>query len=320
VCPVAAGAVFRVEEMEEPLVSVIIPTYNRAEFVGEAVQSVLCQTYKKLEIIVVDDGSTDDTSKVLKEYRGRIRYIYQERGERSRARNRGFRRSSGCYVAFLDSDDLWLPEKIEKQLDVFEKKRDVGLVYTSVQFIDYYGNPYNGAICWDALARKRRSLYEDLMTDNVISGSTSAVMVRRECLKKVGLFDESMNACEDLDLWRRVAEHYTFHKITAPLVKLRIHPNNTQGRLSIMAEGYEIILNKISQHTPAQFEYYKNQAIIKLLSKIAGLYRDGGQMHSFLFFCGKCVLRRQKWITDYNFWRDFVRLAKQKYPRLPKQQ
>ena len=170
----------------EPLVSVIIPTYNRSRFLGEALDSALNQTYKEQEIIVVDDGSTDGTSQLMREYEPRIRYIYQERSERSSARNRGVSESCGEYIAFLDSDDLWLPEKIERQVKILNENEGIGVVYTGVQFIDEAGRAYEGKICWAALQRKRQSLYEDLMTRNVISGSASSVLLRRECMETAG--------------------------------------------------------------------------------------------------------------------------------------
>jgi glycosyltransferase involved in cell wall biosynthesis len=299
----------------DPLVSVIIPTYNRAELIAPAVQSVVDQTYTKIEIIVVDDGSTDNTREVLRKYHQEVDYIYQERSERSRARNEGFRYSRGDYIAFLDSDDLWLPMKIEKQVQVLNEKSDVGLVYTDVELIDINGNPYGGQICWDTPVRK--VLYEDLMTHNVIMGSTSSVMVRRQCIDRVGLFDESMNACEDLDLYRRIARYYNFHKIDLPLVKVRIHDNNTQRELTTMAKGWETIIRKISQDTPPEIEYYKNEAIIKNLSQVASLYRQNGQLHHFFSFCAKSIFHRPNWILRYDFWRDLLTLSLRKYSKWP---
>jgi glycosyltransferase involved in cell wall biosynthesis len=293
----------------EPLVSVIIPTYNRSRFLSETLDSVLNQTYKDTEIIVVDDGSTDGTAQLVRKYARRIRYIYQKRSERSSARNRGVRESCGEYVAFLDSDDLWLPEKIERQVKVLNEKREIGVVYTDVQFIDECGRAYEGTICWAALQRKRRSLYEDLMTRNVISGSASSVLLRRECLETAGPFDEGMNACEDLDLWRRLAAHYRFHKIDLPLVKLRVHVENTQDRLGTMAKGYETILWKIwRQETPPKSAGYKNEAIIKLLAQIASLHRQDHNLRRFFWFCGRSLLEKSNWFLAWGFWRDFLRL------------
>ena len=294
----------------EPLVSVIIPTYNRADLVAQAVQSVLDQTYEHMETIVVDDGSTDNTPEALKKYQDKINYIYQKRSERSNARNIGFRHSRGNYIAFLDSDDLWLPTKIEKQVQVLNENGDIGLVYTDVQFIDTDGNPHPGEICWDA--PEREVLYEDLMTHNVITGTTSSVLVRRTCLDKVGLFDEWMNTCEDLDLFRRIARYYEFRKIDVPLVKFRIHGDNTQHNASAMAKGWEITIRKISEDIPPDFEYYKNEAIAKNLSQIAGLYRQDRRLHRFFSFCAKSVFHRPNWILRYGFWRDALRLTLKK--------
>ncbi len=294
----------------QPLVSVIIPTYNRADLVVQAVQSALNQTYTNVEIIVVDDGSTDNTRELLNQYEAEIKYIYQERTERSKARNEGFRYSKGDYVAFLDSDDLWLPAKIEKQVQVLENRHDVGVVYTGVQFIDRNGNPYNQEMRWDT--PKRQVLYEDLMTNNIVTGTTSSVMIRRISLEKVGLFDETMNTCEDLDLYRRLARDCNFHKIDLPLVKFRIHPGNTQHNASQMAKGWETIIEKLSQDTPPDYEYYRNEAIIRILSRIAALYWQDGRLHSFLSFCVKSLFHRQKWLLRYGFWLDLVKLSLKK--------
>ena len=295
----------------DPLVSVIIPTYNRAEYVAQAVESVLNQTYSEIETIVVDDGSTDSTPEVLRKYQDQINYIYQERGERSKARNEGFRHSKGDCIAFLDSDDVWLPTKIEKQVGALNEQPDVGLIYTGVQFIDTNGGPCAGKLCWDEPVRK--VLYEDLMTHNVITGSLSAIMVRRACLDRVGLFDESMNICEDLDLYRRIARYYKFVKIDIPLVKVRIHRDNTQRDATAMAKGWEATISKISRDTPPEFEYYKHEAIIKLLSKIASLYRQDSRFHSFFSFCIKSVFHRPNWILRYDFWQDLLKLSIEKY-------
>ena len=297
--------------MRTPLVSVIIATYNRAGFVVQAVESVLSQTYAHIETIVVDDGSTDNTREVLRKYQDKIHYYYQERSERSRARNEGFKRSKGAYIAFLDSDDLWLPTKIERQVQVLNEKSDVGLVYARVEFIDTDGNPCDGNLSWDE--PEREVLYEDLMTHNIVTGTTSSAMIRRTCLERVGLFAESMNTCEDLDLYRRIARYYQFHQIDLPLVKFRVHGGNTQHNASSMARGWEITIEKILRDTPPRFEYYKNEAIVKILSQMARLYRQDGQLWRFFCFCSKSLFHRPNWVLRYGFWRDALRLAIEKY-------
>ncbi|MDY6987490.1 MAG: glycosyltransferase [Thermodesulfobacteriota bacterium] len=290
-----------------PLVSVIIATYNRADYIGQAVESVLNQTYGRIETIIVDDGSTDNTRDVLRKYEGRIQYFYQENSERSRARNEGFRRSRGEYIAFLDSDDAWFSTKIEEQARVLNEKAEVGLVYVGVQFIDGQGNPYEGDLSWDEPQRK--TLYEDLMTHNIVTGTTSSVMIRRQCLDKAGLFDESMNACEDLDLYRRIAAYCEFYKIDLPLLKFRVHEGNTQQNADVMAKGWEITIGKICRDTPPEFEYYKNEAIVKNLSQIASLYRQGGRFYKFFSFCAKSLMYRSSWILAPGFWMTLMRLC-----------
>ena len=116
---------------DEPLVSVIIPTYNRAHYVVEAVESVLAQTHKNIEIIVVDDGSTDGAEEILDPYKDRIRYFYQENQGVSAARNLGIRNANGQYLAFLDSDDLWLPDKTELQLNFLKENDNYGFVFSN---------------------------------------------------------------------------------------------------------------------------------------------------------------------------------------------
>jgi len=297
------------------LVSAIIPTYNRAGYVSQAVESVLNQTYRPIETIVIDDGSSDSTPEVLRKYRDQINYIYQERSERSKARNEGFRHSKGDCIAFLDSDDVWLASKIQEQVRVLDEYPSVGVVYTGVQFIDTKGAPSSERLTWDEPVRE--ALYEDLMTHNVITGSLSSILVRRECLDRVGLFDESMIACEDLDLYRRIAEYYEFRKIDLPLVKIRIHGENTQTGFATMARGWETTICKISKDTPPEFEYYKYEAIIKILSMLAGLSKRDARLPSFFSFLARSLFQRPNWVLTLGLWQALLRLSRQKYLEKP---
>ena len=126
--------------MAKPLVSVIIPAYNSADFIDEALKSVFDQTYKDLEIIVVDDGSTDDTRAVLEKYGDRVNYHYQDNNGPASARNRGIKLARGKYIAFLDADDLWLPTKLEKQVALFKNRENLGFVTTGVCSFDENGD------------------------------------------------------------------------------------------------------------------------------------------------------------------------------------
>ncbi|MGA1869997.1 MAG: glycosyltransferase family 2 protein [bacterium] len=295
-----------------PLVSVIITTYNRQEYIVDTIQCVIRQTYKNIEIIVIDDGSNDRTYSLLRLYRdtGMIHYIYQQRSERSRARNNGFRHSKGVYIAFLDSDDLWEESKIAEQVAVLESKPDIGIVYTDVIIIDKEGEVSKENITWDK--PKRAALYEDLMTNNVITGSISSCMIRRTCLEKVGLFDETMITWEDLDLWRRLAHYYLFYKINKPLTRFRMHGDNTQNKNSLMADGIEQILLKIAHQTPLQYQDYKTEAIARLLYRLAMLRVREKRFDKFIMYIFKSIWQQNQ-IVNFTLFSHGIKKKLWKY-------
>ncbi|WP_324667972.1 glycosyltransferase family 2 protein [Geochorda subterranea] len=186
-----------------PLVSVIIPTYNNAHVLPRAIRSVLAQTYSNWELIVVDDGSSDNTAEVMGQFEDpRIRYIRHDNPGMGpgAARNTGLRLAQGDYVAFLDSDDEWLPEKLEAQLGVFKRASErVGVVYCGVLRV-YDGTGFRRT----HIPRVRGMALQDALALEV--GCTpSTTMVRRAYLSQVGLFDESLMTGEDLDMWLRLA-------------------------------------------------------------------------------------------------------------------
>jgi glycosyltransferase involved in cell wall biosynthesis len=195
-----------------PRVSVIIPTYNRADSVMRAVDSVLQQTYRDFELIVVDDGSTDDTAKRLEDDPDRLTLTVQEHAGVSAARNNGLRLAEGQLIAFLDSDDYWLPEKLAVQVCFFDEHPETMICQTEETWVrrGRRVNPMHkhlkpsGDVFW-------RSLDLCLI-------SPSAVMLRKELLNQVGMFDETLPACEDYDLWLRISAHYPVHLIDRALI------------------------------------------------------------------------------------------------------
>jgi len=201
-----------------PKVSVIIPTYNRRELVQEAIDSVLAQTYTDYEIIVVDDGSTDGTREALQErYGDRIRYVWQENQGESAARNRGIEMARGEYIAFLDSDDVWLPEKLSKQVNLLDYSPEVGLVCCYEHKVNESGKPLPG------LEKDCQNItFQNLCLRNLV-GSTSTVVIRKQILTQVGEFDDSIRYGEDWDLWLRVVLVSRIKCITEPLVRVRLH-------------------------------------------------------------------------------------------------
>jgi len=183
----------------KPTVSVIIPTYNRAYLIGKAIKSVLNQTYQDYEIIVVDDGSTDNTEEIVKSFNNFIiRYIsHGDNRAASVARNTGIKTCQGEYIAFLDSDDEWLPEKLDQQIKVFQDaSSEVGAVYSEVIYMDENGKNMN--IKLHNSKKAKGYIYEDLLVRNYVS--TSALLIKKECFDRAGLFDVSLNFHEDWDM------------------------------------------------------------------------------------------------------------------------
>ena len=215
------------DHASHPLVSVVIPTYNRCEWLSRAIDSVLGQTYTRFELIVVDDGSTDETSDLLKAYGRNIRVIRQENTGVSGARNAGIRTARGELIALLDSDDSWLPEKLEHQVNFFRSSADAMICQTEEIWIRS-GKRVN--------PKKRHRKFSGMIFEKTLPlclVSPSAVMMRASLFREVGLFDEDLPACEDYDLWLRVTWKYPVHLIDMPLiVKHGGHPD----QLSAMPE------------------------------------------------------------------------------------
>ncbi len=199
----------------EPLISVIIPTYNRARVLSEAIDSVLSQNYAGFEVIVVDDGSTDNTQSLLKRYGTQITVIHQSNRGVSAARNRGARESNGGLIAFLDSDDLWLPGKLSTQAAFFRSRPDALICQTEEIWIR------NGRRVNPKHRHKKPSgwIFEPSLALCLVS--PSAAMIRRELLEEMGGFDESLPACEDYDLWLRISCRYPVYLIDTPLIVKR---------------------------------------------------------------------------------------------------
>ena len=194
--------------------SIIIPVYNRPWCIKESIDSVLNQTCQDFELILIDDGSTDSTGQILEDYRNRyksVKVIFQENKGVSSARNTGIENSDGEFIAFLDSDDLWIPEKLEIQKNFFEENDSV-ICQTEETWIR------NGKRINPKFRHKKPSGDIFISSLALCLVSPSAVMMRREFFEKTGLFDTSMKACEDYDLWLRGAIFFDFGLIDKPLV------------------------------------------------------------------------------------------------------
>lgn len=227
-------------------VSVVLPTFNRANTLGKAIQSVLSQTYENLELIVVDDGSTDNTEEVVRSFSDRrIRYISLGRNKGAGvARNTGIDVARGEYIACQDDDSEWLPEKLEKQIKAFEKALpNVGIVYTGTYVIDpdidsgkrfYLPHPH--------LIQKEGYIYKQFLEGMFIV--QPSVVIRKECFKTVGMYDEKIPSREDWDMWIRLSKYYDFKFIDEPLVITYYSRLTTHFGKIIGARGLIFLLEK----------------------------------------------------------------------------
>src|SRR5215469_6859032 len=223
-----------------PLISVVIVNYNYGRFLGDCVDSVLAQTYPNVEVIVVDDGSTDDSLMVLESYQDRIIIIRQNNQGVSRARNTGIRTSKGAWIAFLDSDDLWMEEKLQQQAQWFQDS-SVGMVCCGVELINEsglrlgYTQPASGD---DLLPR--------LVTfTSPSTGGGSAVVARMEILRDLGGFDESLSTAADLDMWIRIGAQWKIGAVRAPLVKYRRHTDSMSSDVYRFESDNSRVLMKV---------------------------------------------------------------------------
>jgi glycosyltransferase involved in cell wall biosynthesis len=223
------------------LVSVIVPVYNRAHLVIETVASILAQTYRNIEIILVNDGSTDNSLEVIRALQHEnfdvIRIIDQKNQGQTMARNQGIKEAHGKYIAFLDSDDLWLPDKLEHQIPLFDQ--GVGLVYGGVELINESGETTGFDPCDPSV---QGNIYPQLLVKNRMTGGS--VVVLAEVLAKVGVFDPEFKAAENWDLWLRICKEYQARLVNKSVVKYRLHQNNMSKDVMLMQDAKRQIMGK----------------------------------------------------------------------------
>lgn len=236
------------QEVNVPHISVVIPSYNYARYVTEAVESALKQTLPPLEVIVVDDGSMDNTQEVMKTYAGNphVRYIRQENRGLSGARNTGIRHASGCYIALLDADDRWKPDKLERQLAKFASDDGVGLVFCGKEHFNEHG-VMNRA---PALPETCDRILDALVTSHPFC--PSSVLVRKRCFEECGYFDESLKKVEDREMWIRIAKRYPFGCVEDCLVEFRLHPQAWNLGSKGMVEAFRTTLERAFSDGPLE--------------------------------------------------------------------
>jgi glycosyltransferase involved in cell wall biosynthesis len=253
-----------------PVVSIIMPTYNRAEFISAAISSVLRQTYESFELIVIDDGSTDETAQVIRSFTDqRVLFVRQANHGRSAARNRALGMARGRYIAFLDSDDEYLPDKLSLQVAYMDRHPDIGMIYTSAQCINAAGEPLDG---YDYVATAQGNIYRDIAFFRPVTITLPTVMLRREVLDIVGLFDVAMERFEDTDLWRRIAKRFRIGVIESPTCRLRTHTTNI-----LISQNPELVVAAIDYYVSKIFQEDADVEISFLRHGASGLYAYYGK-------------------------------------------
>lgn len=230
-----------------PLVSVIIPTFNRREWVVRAVDSVLAQTFTDIEVIVVDDGSSDGTGDLVRQRFGsdqRVHYLRQANAERAVARNTGICAARGKYVAFLDSDDQWLPHKLARQVPLLESHPDLAFVFSGFAWIDEADERIKEVLSECRDGKTQGDIFEELLISNVVGSLT--VVARRSALDEAGMFNTDRRLipfAEDWELWLRLAYRRQVGYVAEPLALHRVHGGNTAEVVN--ASTYKVMVRKI---------------------------------------------------------------------------
>jgi len=277
-----------------PKVSVIIPTYNCARYLPEAIESVLEQSYQDFEVVIVDDGPTDNTREIVSEYvkkfSGKIKYFFQANSGAVVARNAAIKSSSGEYIAVLDADDIWLSGRLEEGVKVLEREPDVGLVHANISWMKEDGRVVSSPV------RKKeflsgRIFKEIFLRDAHISMPT--VLVRSECFERVGLFDEHLTklGCQDREMWLRVAQKYKFYYIDKVFGLYRMRSGSVSRDRDKMLKARYYVVDKFCREGTVGF-LLKNRALARIHSEVGNLFLWEGK------FSGA---RREFW-TSIMYW------------------
>lgn len=273
-----------------PVVSVIIPAWNAAAFVRRAIDSALAQSWTAREVIVVNDGSSDATGDILASYGARIRSITQPNGGLSNARNRGIREARGEFIALLDADDWWLPEKLARQIDLMQRRPELGFCSTRARIVAPDGTETGQWECPRLDGTLLRTLF---LRNGSIPGSGSGVLVRRALFDRVGLFDETLRSLEDIDLWMRLAAVAGYGCIDEPLTVIVKQPDSMSRNLEVMRASALQVMRKNRTLLPpgergavwragyasvladyAKWEYRSGRRIAAMSHLLAGLGRS----------------------------------------------
>jgi glycosyltransferase involved in cell wall biosynthesis len=268
-------------------VSVIIPAFNAGRYLPDAINSVLAQSVRDVEILVVDDGSTDDTAAVMARFGPPVRYITQTNSGVATARNRGLAESRGRYVAFLDADDAWEPNKLKRQLAGLSRRLECRLCFSAFTVSDAELRPLSVR----RLNRQTLTLDELLTTGNLV-GTPSTVMGDRRLFHDVGGFDDALSQCADWDMWVRLAARTNFLYLDEPLVTYRQHAGNMSRNARLLEADSLRVLEKgfampdLSESVQAR----RRHAFGRNYTVLAGTYYQARRYRDFLRCAARAVV------------------------------
>ncbi len=242
-----------------PLVSVIVPAYNAADTVLETIQSVLQQSLQDLELIVVDDGSTDNTLAVVNTVRdSRLKLFSFENGGAAAARNRGIEQATGAFLSFIDADDLWVPDKLQKQLQALQQNPAAGGAYSWTLIMDAAGESFYPGNC-ESFAG---DVYGQLLLSNFI-GSGSNMLIRREAIEQTGGFDSSLRSHEDWDYYLRLSRHWPFAVVNEPQILYRKTDTSLCSNFEVMEEYIFVLHDKMFASVPPELMHLEQHSRAK---------------------------------------------------------
>jgi glycosyltransferase involved in cell wall biosynthesis len=304
-----------------PKVSVVIPAYNAMTYLPKTLDSVLQQTFTDFEVLIVNDGSTDGIVSWASAIADpRVKPISQANKGVSEARNTGIHHAQGEYIAFLDSDDLWEPTKLEKQIQCFESQPEVGLVYTWTLLVDRQGK----SIGTVTAAHVEGDVWEKLLLGDVVGNGSSAV-IRKSCFNNVGLFDPELSGTADCDMWARIAAHYSLAVIKEILVYYRQHPSGMSRDYDKMAQNSRLTIEKKFDRVPFELLYLRPRAYGHAFLWLAWkIMSDGGAVDRANYYARQAVLHYPQLRYSAKFLRLEVVLilirwfGTDSYPRLKK--
>ncbi|AFZ22783.1 putative glycosyltransferase [Cylindrospermum stagnale PCC 7417] len=272
-----------------PKISVVIPAYNAMAYLPKTVDSVLKQTFNDFELLIIDDGSSDQIVEWISQITdSRVKLISQKNQGLSGARNTGIAHAQGEYIAFLDADDLWAPTKLEKQVRCLDEQPKVGVVYTWTLLVDEQDKPTGRIFANHA----EGNIWQQLLENDVISSGSSA-MVRRCCFETVGVFDCNLNSAEDLDMWLRIADSYPFAVVKELLTLYRQHPNSMSKNRQRMFQSLRTVFEKAFQSVPLNLLYLRNRAYASMFLGLAWLAIDDKDYKKAIDFRKQALLHHQ---------------------------